>query len=326
MLVNYTLILITIALFAGLAVDAGLLERDYLRLASGANAAVTASTVSLQRTAGAIPTSGPSPASIATATSAGQTAASDCGFTNGVNGVTVTITITPIASSYSSTLSATITASVAPSFLGILGLGKINMKSTATGEQGVPVNLSSYYNVIGIYTDGHTPAIPSNAGFDQSGYAFSANLLGLVRELNGLGAILSWRGQIFSLAVANASNGVSQTTVSLPHAIPYSQLLIVASTAWAYASATPGSFVVTYTDGSTATSTFNMSDRCLPQSYAGETIVSQQAYRDHGTSQDSSCPNYIYGYTINVNNSKTLTSLKLPTQRNIVIFAIDVMP
>ena len=229
MLVNYTLIFVSMVLFAGLSVDAGLLEQNYLQLQTGANAAAVASTVSLQRTAAFPPTSGATPASIATAISAGKSAATANGFTDGVSGVTVTITVTPISSSYSATILATITESIPPTFLGILGLGSVKMKAQASREQGVPVNLSSAYNVIGIYTDGH--AIPSNGGFDTSGYAFSANLLGLVRESNGLGAILSWRGQIFSLSTANAANGVSQTTVNLPRAMPYSQLLIVASTA-----------------------------------------------------------------------------------------------
>jgi hypothetical protein len=266
MLVNYTLIFVSLVLFAGLAVDAGLLEQDYLQLQTGANAAAVASSIELQRTG-----------STSTATSAGKSAATANGFTDGTNGVSVTITITPIASSYSSTISATITASVPPTFLGILGMGSVKMKAQASRNEGVPVNLSSAYNVIGIYTDGHS--IPNGGGFD-SGYAFSANLLGLVRESNGLGAILSWRGQIFTLAAANASNGVSQSTVQLPHARPYSQLLILASTAWAYASTFSGTFVVTYSDSSTATSNFNMSDWCVPGYYPGETMVSTQVYRD----------------------------------------------
>jgi hypothetical protein len=313
MLVNYSLIFVTLVLFAGLAVDVGLLERDRLVLQNGANAAVAASTVSLQRTG-----------STSTAISAGKAAAAANGFTDGVNGVTVTITITPIASSYSSTLLATITASVRPTFLGILGMGKVDMRAQASQLQGVPVNLSSYYNVIDIYTDGRS--IPSNGGFDGSGYAFSANLLGQVRASNGLGAILSWRGQIFSLAAANASNAVNNTTVALPRGMPYSQLLILASTAWGYASGISGTFVVKYTDGSTASSTFSMSDWCQPQYSAGETIVSAQAYRDIGTSQDYSHPNYIYGYSINVDNTKTLNTLQLPPTSNVVVFAIDVIP
>jgi len=327
MLVNYTLIFMSLVLFAGMAVDAGLLERDYLLLQSATNAAATATSVSLQRSAGYPPTSGPTSASITTAILAGKAAATANGLTDGVNGVAVTITVTAIASSYSSTVAASITESVAPTFLGILGLGKINMKAQASTNEAVAVNLTSYYNVIGIYTDGH--AIPSNGGFDAYGYAFSANLLGQVRASNGLGAMLSWRGQIFTFAAANAVNGVTQTTVSLPKARSYSQILILASADWSYSPDVNGTFVVTYTDGSTATTTILMSDWCVPQYLAGETMVSAQAYRedDHsGTLIQDPRENYIYGYSINVDNTKNLSSLRLPTVRQVVVFAIDVVP
>jgi len=313
MLVNYTLIFVTLVLFAGLAVDVGLLEQNYLQLQTGARAAAVGTSIVLQRTG-----------SSTSAIYAGQAAAVANGFTNGANGVTVTITVTAISGTSSSKISATIKESIPPTFLGILGMGTVNMQAQATQNEGVPVSLSSYYNVIAIYTDAQT--IPNGGGFD-SGFAFSANLLGQVRESNGLGAILSWRGQIFALAPANSSsNGVSQTTIQLPHGKPYSQLLILASTAWAYASTFSATFVVTYSDGSTATSNFNMSDWCVPQYYAGETMVSGQAYRDEHPSAEDPRQNYIYGYTINVDNTKTLTSLKLPTQRNVVLLALDVVP
>jgi hypothetical protein len=70
-----------------------------------------------------------------------------------------------------------------------------------------------------------------------------------------------------------------------------------------------------------------MSDWCVPGYYAGETMVSMQAYRDKYPSGTGDFrQNYMYGYTINVDNTKTLSTLKLPTQRNVVVFAIDVVP
>jgi hypothetical protein len=327
MLLNYTLIFVSLVLFAGMAVDAGLLERDYLLLQSATSAVAAAASVSLQRSAGYPPTSGPSATNITTATLAGKAAATANGFTDGVNGVAVTVTVTAVASSYSSTVAATITESVAPTFLGILGLGKINMKAQASTTTSVPVNLTSYYNVFGIYTDGH--AIPSNGGFDNAGYAFSANLLGQARAASGLGAMLSWRGQIFTFAAPNVVNGVTQTTISLPKARSYSQLLILASADWSYSPFATGAFVVTYTDGSTASTSMNMSDWCVPEYLAGETIVSTQAYREDdasGTLIQDPRVNNIYGYSINVDNTKNLSTLKLPTQRNVVVFAINVAP
>jgi hypothetical protein len=83
---------------------------------------------------------------------------------------------------------------------------------------------------------------------------------------------------------------------------------------------------VTYSDGSTASTSFTTSDWCLPENYAGETKVSYQAYRDFGTTQDYTHPNYMYGYSINVDNTKNLKTLKLPTISNVVVFAVDVVP
>jgi hypothetical protein len=72
-----------------------------------------------------------------------------------------------------------------------------------------------------------------------------------------------------------------------------------------------------------------MSDWCNAQFYTGETVVSQQPYRDAepwGAStptQDYGYQTLTYGYSINLDSSKTLSTLKLPTVRNVVVFALD---
>ncbi len=212
MMVNYSLIFVSLVLFAGLAVDAGLLERSYIQLQGGAQAAAMGSSVALQRGGSA-----------ATITSAGQAAAAMNSFTNGVNGVSVTIANPPTTGTYANNslaVLATVTQAVPATFLGILGMGKVNMK--AQSEQLAPArfSLSSVYNVNAIYTDG--TAI-QNGGFDTAKYAFSADALGQVRASNNLGPLLSWRGNIFILGTPNTLNGVANTTVSLTHA-SYSQI------------------------------------------------------------------------------------------------------
>jgi hypothetical protein len=316
MLVNYSLIFVSLLLLAGLAVDAGMLERSYIQLQGGAQAAAMAGSIALQRGG-----------SSSTITSAGQAVAGFNGFTNGSNGVAVTIQNPPASGTYANNslaVLATVTKAVPTTFLGILGMGKINMKAQALQLAPTQFNLSSFYNVNAIYTDG--TSIPSNGGFDTAGYAFSANTLGAVRASNNLGALLSWRLNLFTLGTPNTSNGVSNTTISLTHG-SYSQILLLASTA--YGPVSGASFVVTYTDGSTATSTFNMSDWCHFQAYNGETVVTQSPYRDaepYGAStpiQDYSNNPCIYGYAINLDNTKTLSSLKLPAVRNVVVLALD---
>ncbi len=315
MLVNYSLIFVALSLFAGIAVDAGMLERTYIQMQGAAQAAALASSIALQRGGSA-----------ATITSAGQAIAAYNGFTNGSNGVSVTIQNPPASGSYAGNtlaLLATITKPVPPSFLGLLNMGKVNVKAQALVVAPTQVNLTSFYNVNAIYTDGHS--IPHTGGFDTSGYAFSASELGQVRASNGLGALQSWRGNLFTFGPPNVVNGAANTTISLPQA-SYSQILIMASTA--YGPFTNAAFVVTYTDSSTATTTFNMSDWCSEQFYADETIMSQQSYRNaepagQSTPGQSYNPTYVYGYSINLDSTKTLSSLKLPTVRNVVVLALD---
>ncbi len=316
MLVNYTLIFITMVLFAGLAVDAGLLERNYLQLQGATQAAVAASSIALQRGGSA-----------STITAAGKAAASLNGFTDGANGVAVTIANPPTSGTYSGNtlaVSATITKPVPPTFLGVMGLGNVTMKAQAVIETPSQVSLSSAFNVNAIYTDGHS--IPYDGGFDTYGYGFSASALGSVRASNGLGALQSWRGNIFYFAAPNVLNGVSNATVTLPHG-SYSQMLILASTA--FGPATSAVFVITYSDTTTTTATFNMSDWCNASFYSGETVVSQSTYRDGepwGTStptQDYGHQPNVYGYSISLSSSKTLSTLKLPTVRNVVVLALD---
>jgi len=317
MLVNYSLIFISLVLFAGLAVDVGMLERGYLRLQGGAQAAAVAAAVVLQR-------GGTS----ATINAAGQAAAAANGYTNGTNGVTVTIENPPSSGSYtgnSLAIRATVTRTMPGTFLAILGLGNVNMKAQALQVASTPMSLTSSYNVYGIYTDG--TAIYNTGGFDTSNYAFSATLLGSVRASNGLGALVSWRGNIFFLGPPNVKNAVANATIPLSGT--YSQLLMLASAA--YGPLTNQSFIVTYSDGSTTTATFNMSDWCNLAHYPGESIVAQQSYRDVQTSSASSPgqsynTTQIYGYTINLNNSKSLTSLKLPASRDAVLLGLDLRP
>jgi hypothetical protein len=317
MLVNYSLIFISLVLFAGLAVDVGMLERGYLRLQGGAQAAVAGS-VALQRGG-----------SGATVTAAGQAAAAANGYTNGANGVTVTIENPPASGSYagnSLALRATISRTMPSTFLAFAGLGNVNMKAQVLQVAATPITLTPAYNVNAISTDG--TAIYSTGGFDNSSYAYSANALGAVRASNALGALISWRGNIFFLGPPNVKNGVANATVALSGT--YSQLLMLAATA--YGPQLNQSFVVTYSDSTTTTATFNMSDWCNPQNYSGETLVAQEAYRDYQSSsssaatQDSANHTQIYGYTINLNNSKSLASLKLPAVRNVVLLGLDLKP
>ncbi|HEY2083369.1 MAG TPA: kelch repeat-containing protein, partial [Verrucomicrobiae bacterium] len=111
-----------------------------------------------------------------------------------------------------------------------------------------PVSLSSYYNRIGIYTDGHTFA--GNGGLDAGGSAYSANLLG---------TSLVWNSLVFAFGPANAGDVVTCGGQTIP--LPAGQFNTLQILATAVGSSQPGeTFTVTYTDLSTATFTCSFSD------------------------------------------------------------------
>jgi hypothetical protein len=317
MLLNYVLIFISLVLFCGLAVDAGLLESRYLQLQAVAKAAAVSGSMALQR--------GDSPATV---TAAAQSAAAANGYTNGVGGVSVTVANPPVTGAYkgnSAALTATVLQAVPTTFLGILGMSRVNMQAQALQLVPTPVSLTSNFNWKAIYTDGTTFA--STGGFDAGGSALSANAIGQVRASNNLGALVSWRGNLFNLGPPNTSNGVSNTTISLPKA-QYSQLqLIVSSANGPYSGVT---FVVTYSDTTTTRLTQNVSDWCYPQSYPGESMIAQSSYRNTYSGGNAPCSRAatisLYGYSINLDSTKTLNTLTLPANPKVILLALDLLP
>jgi hypothetical protein len=85
---------------------------------------------------------------------------------------------------------------------------------------------------------------------------------------------------------------------------------------------TSQTFTVTYTDGSTATYTQSLSDWFTPQGYSGEATALSTAYRDDSSGGQQDATFNLYGYSFALNSSKTLQSLTLPTNRNVVVLAV----
>jgi len=310
MTVNYLLILVVLLLFAGLGVDAGMLEWRYLQMSAAAHAAATSGALGLQRYG----TGGVSPGAL--------NAASLNGFTNGVNGVNVSVKNPPTSGTYANVTSAvrvTITQSVPTSFMSLAAFPAVTMKARYDEPGITPVSLTSSFNIYAIYRD--TSSVV-DGGFDTSNYGYSANALDPVRTANNLGALLSWRGNIFSLGLPDGKNGAANVTIPLTSG-NFSQLLMVAATSYGPNTA---SFVVNYADGSTATTTLTMSDWVNISGFANEVVLQRTGYLVHGTGGPDPIATAIYGYAINLNNLKTVSSLTLPNSRNVVVFAIDLMP
>lgn len=208
-----------------------------------------------------------------------------------------TITVTGTSGSVVNSLTFTVALSA--------GLG-----TTGAGTQ---VNLSSDYNVYGIYDDG---SVYSTGGLDGGGYSYSANLLTSSRVYNG---------NLFDFGPANELDAVSGSgqTISLP-AGKYSALLLLAT--GVEGDQKSQVFTVTYTDGTTSKFTQSFSDWFSPQKNAGESEGVIMAYRnfDNGT-KDQRIFN-LYEYQFALKPTKAVKSVTLPNNRDVVTLAATLLP
>src|SRR5271166_673262 len=162
-----------------------------------------------------------------------------------------TVTVTGTSGSITETLSFTLAVSAA--------VGK-------TGS-GTEVNLSSEFNLYGIYTDG---SIYTTGGLDGGGYSYSANLLTTSRVFNGT---------LFSFGPANELDavGCSGQTVALTSG-NYSALMLLAT--GIEGNQESETLTVTYTDGTSTKFTRSFSDWFTPQKYSGEFEGVAMAHRN----------------------------------------------
>jgi hypothetical protein len=223
------------------------------------------------------------------------TASSQYGSTRLPINATTTIEAMAVASGYNNSpvVSATYTISPPPS------------GST------VSVSLSGLDNVDGIVANG--TAAP-NGGLDGGGHAFSSTLLG---------SSLSWSGATFTLGAAGTLDAVDSQTIPLP-AGNYSTLSLLAT--GVNGNQANQSFIVTYSDGTTSTFKQSISDWFTPQGYTGEAAASTMAYRLTPTGATATGPFYLYGYALALNGAKTVASITLPSNRNVVVLAVDMSP
>ena len=91
-------------------------------------------------------------------------------------------------------------------------------------------------------------------------------------------------------------------------------------------SQTNQSFLVTYTDGTTSSFTQSLSDWFYPQSYSGESTALSMAYRLNPNGSTGIGPCYLYGYSFTLNSAKSVASITLPNNRNVVILSVNIKP
>jgi hypothetical protein len=124
MLVNYFLILVALLLFSGLAIDTGILEWRQIQLQNAADSAAQQGMYQFGRNDSAWATEA-------------QAQASSNGFTNGVNGVSVSMAQPPTSTQWVGdawSVQATISESVPNAFMGLVNAGRSTLTATAVAR------------------------------------------------------------------------------------------------------------------------------------------------------------------------------------------------
>ncbi len=182
--------------------------------------------------------------------------------------------------------------------------------SAAAGDCGLgtPVDLQPVFNLAAVRSDGTTF---TDGGLDGGGYAYSANLLGPARVLNGIRYIFGFPN------VSNAVYAAGQT-IALP-AGHYNALQLLGTGIDGVQSGQI--LTITYTDGTTAQYTQSFSDWFSPSINVNEGEAVAMAYRDRASGIQDARQFNAYGYTLALDSSKTVKSLTLPRNRAVIVLA-----
>jgi predicted alpha-1,6-mannanase (GH76 family) len=190
------------------------------------------------------------------------------------------------------------------------------LAATLTGQNfGQPVNLSTAFDAVGIYTDGST--FTSDGGLDGGGTAYSANLLS---DAFGPSSLVV-NGDQFALAAPNANNAIYGTGAPIPLPAGQFNALHILGTG-VYGAQTAQTVTILYTDGSASTFTQSFSDWFSPQHFPREAEGVQMAYRNVYDGTEGNGPLNLYEYTFPVNPEKTIQSLTLPINRHVLALAV----
>jgi hypothetical protein len=173
---------------------------------------------------------------------------------------------------------------------------------------GTQVNLSSDFNVNGIYQDGMSY---TSGGIDGVGYSYSANLLTGSRVYNNV---------LFNFGVPNVADAVASSgqTISLPQG-QHASLMLLATAV--QGNQTSQTITVTYTDGTSTKFTQSFSDWFTPQKYSREAEGVAMAYRDFDNGTKDQRTFNLYEYQFPLNASKVVRSLTLPNNSHVVVLA-----
>ncbi len=208
-----------------------------------------------------------------------------------------TVTVTGTSGSITQTFTLTLAVSAA----------------VGTTGAGAPVDLSSEFNVNGIYKDGTTY---TTGGLDGDGYSYSANLLTPSRVFGGV---------LFDFGPANELDavGCSGQSVALPQG-QFAGLMLLAT--GVEGSQTSETLTVNYTDGTSSKFTQSFSDWYTPQNFSGESEGVAMAYRNYENGTKDQRTFNLYEYRFALNPAKVVQSISLPNDPDVRVLAATLLP
>ena len=193
-------------------------------------------------------------------------------------------------------------------------IGKYN------GKLGTSVDLAAYYNVVGFTTDGTSYDSTTGFGLDSApspgGNTYSGTLLDADLPI-------SWNNTGFIFASNNVLNAIycNSQTISLPSG-QYSFLYILGDAVDGFHS---GTITITYSDSSNISFNQNFSDWANPSGFSNEEIVVTMPYRNKSPGGHDFIPFYIYGYAFNLDNTKYVQSVTLPSSNHIDVLSMTLV-
>jgi hypothetical protein len=218
----------------------------------------------------------------------------------------------------------------------------ISWPTPASITYGTPLS-STQLDAVAMAQAQPTPVVPNNqllvvstatdgtgfglAGFDGSGNAYSYNELNLGTQATD--GQVNFQGTTFTLGQPTVPNAITNGAVyTLTQPGNYSSVYLIGAAAGIVEGRNNGNapgaaFILNYSTGRAVTQTVDMSSWTRNRgSYGDETVV---ATTDHANTQGggSNPGTYkLYGYQITADPARTLVSVTLPNDRNVVIMAL----
>lgn len=187
--------------------------------------------------------------------------------------------------------------------------------SAGVGSTGVgsPVDLSSYFDVYGIYQNGVTY---TTGGLDGVGYSYSANLLRTSRVLDTA---------LFDLGPANSPDAIAGNGQTIPLPAKKASHLVLLGTG-IQGNQLSQAITVTYTDGTSSKFVQSFSDWYTPQNFPHEYEAVAMAYRNYEDGTKDNRTFNLYAYLFALNASKTVQNITLPTNADVMVLSATLLP